>query len=387
MARRFKLTIAEILKEPRQLDGDREHSWSAEASYHRADQSWWVGRELPCGFVVAHPTVSAVHFIVRPEAGDMLLESLSKYGTEVDGQLIPEGEQILLKARCSIRAGAVWLRGEIVEIAAPTSDARRPPSEDDVWAGMVIDDDPWDWDDAPAQPQPSPASSHPSSAGRSDRPAHTTDPGLRRPVAPAGPADPILDRILGAAGLTAEARQQAAQYVTPEDIGSLLAAWIRGARSVQFAKKEVKDNANLETTQTLDGTINPLTREIPPEEILRLLLGFEGPLYARGQEAVRQWFGSLAAHELAIPDAVRDAWLEHAREFSPETFENGAGKGGLMSRLSSSMRDAQAWQRYRAHYQKHFDDLQAAYRRRFLKRFADAYSRHLGKSDKGSRRR
>ena len=377
MASRLKLSVVEILKDP--IDIPAPHEWSLHAPFDARDHSWWVGSHAPCAFVIPHPTVSRAQFLLRPSGNRFVLRNLGKYGTHVDSTHVMGDDEVELGPQTSIRAGAVYMRAEMVE--------------DDPFASTTTDSDPWSmdevdvlnvWGEAEAK---SPTATRASSTRehRAVPAAHTyvTDPGLR--TRQSGdqsrvPVDPIMDRILEAAGIPERYRQRAAGVVRPEDIGQMLAAWVKGARSVQGVKREIKESHRLEATMSLDGSINPLSKAIPAEEILSLLLGFEGPLYARGPEAVREWFVGLVQHEFAIPDAVKKAWIHHIAQLSPALIAEQAEASGMLGKVSRAHRLAAQWQAFESFYDRELKDVHLGFRRQFLPSFRDAYSEAMSRA-------
>lgn len=377
MASRLKLSVVEIIKDP--IDLPRPREWSLHAPFDARDPSWWVGRDSPCAFIVAHPTVSGTQFLLRPQGNRFILRNLGKYGTYVDGMHLTGDAEAELGPQASIQAGAVYMRAEMIE--------------DSPFTGTARDDDPWTMDEVDiVDVWGEPEERHPETA-RSSGPRtpsspssarnYVTDPGLRSRVAgdqTRAPVDPVIDRILAAAGIPERYRQRAAEVVKPEDIGQMLAAWVKGARSVQGVKREIKESHRLEATMSLDGSINPLTKAIPAEEILSLLLGFEGPLYARGQDAVREWFTGLVQHEFAIPDAVRKAWINHVAQMSPSVFAERAEDSGVLGKVSRAHRLAAHWQAFEDFYERELKDANAGFRRQFLPSFRDAYSEAMSRA-------
>lgn len=393
MASRLKLSVAEVLKDP--IPHPAPHVWSDDDAFDEQDPSWWVGSRAPCAYLIPHSTVSRAQFLIRPDGlGQFVLRNLGTYGTHVDGVHLLGNDEAILRKTSAIRVGAVYLSAETQLVAPPRRIApeHASSSADDPWSSSVTGPDgaavdiwgAWGVEDEDQRVGPKPAD-----PTRRPKQPQVTDPGLAKVVSPSpGSNDETMDRILAAAGIPLKHRSRAAGVVQPEDIGQLLAAWVKGARSAQFVKREIKEAHRLQPTATLDGSVNPLRKAIPAEEILSLLLGFEGPLYARGADAVKQWFADLIHHETALPDAVKEAWVQFMSQLAPERIAERANEAGLFEKVSKAHRMAALWQAYEEYFRHELSDPHLSFRRLFVPGFSKAYSdamSHDGKSGKKKR--
>lgn len=252
---------------------------------------------------------------------------------------------------------------------APAADARRTPvvSWDSPRQMTIV---------APAAPgrQPSPMATQ-----LGTRPGlRPREPAAAAPVAPAPPPmAPAADELLQAfvSGLGTGHALPVTQ-LTPglmQLVGSLLAEAVAGTIDLLHARATVKSELRADVTAIRPRQNNPLKFSPTPEVALQHLLTPTVPGFLPAQAALRDAFGDLRAHEVAVMAGMRAALAGLLQRFDPRSLETHLShKSGLGSLLAGGRR-AQLWEAYQNLYAQLSaeaeDDFHALFGRAFLKAY------------------
>lgn len=191
--------------------------------------------------------------------------------------------------------------------------------------------------------------------------------------------DALTSAFLQAAGLPATALPGG---LTPElmtVIGSLLHTATAGAIDMLAARAATKLEVQASVTIISSQSNNPLKFLPNAESALQQMLGKKMPGFMRADQAMRDAFDDLRAHEIGVIAGTRAALTEVLGRFDPAILEKRLTGGSLLDSLLPSMRKNRLWEIYLEQYTKirreAEDDFQSIFGRSFL----EAYEREAGR--------
>ncbi|WP_326534405.1 type VI secretion system-associated FHA domain protein TagH [Pseudorhodoferax sp.] len=208
--------------------------------------------------------------------------------------------------------------------------------------------------------------------------ARSAAPAAAAPVAGAG-SDELLRALLEGLGVV---QAPAITTLTPELMrlmGALLAESISGVVGLLQARAAIKREVRAEVTAIRPRQNNPLKFSPTAALALQHLLGPSVPGFMRGEEAVRDAYGDLRAHELAVMAGMRAALAGLLQRFDPQVLEGRLeGRSGLGMLLAGGRR-AQLWETYQQLYvqlsAEAEDDFHAVFGRAFLQAYQEQLDR------------
>lgn len=216
-------------------------------------------------------------------------------------------------------------------------------------------------------------------------------PGVRpaaAPVAAAAPAgsDELLAALLQGlgeglnGGSAGGAQPPALPALTPELmrlIGTLLAESVRGAVDLLHARASVKREVRAEVTAIRPRQNNPLKFSPTAALALQHLLGPPVPGFLRGDDAMRDAFRDLRAHELAVMAGMRAALAGLLQRFDPKDLEAKISARSGLGLLLAGGRRAQLWDNYQQLYSQLSAEAEDDFHEVFGKAFLQAYEEQL----------
>lgn len=219
------------------------------------------------------------------------------------------------------------------------------------------------------------------------RPGIAPRPAATAPVGTAN-SDELLRALLDGLGAV---QAPAITQLTPELMrlmGSLLAESVRGTVELLQARASVKREVRAEVTAIRPRQNNPLKFSPTAALALQHLLGPTVPGFLRAEDAMRDAFQDLRAHELAVMAGMRSALAGLLQRFDPKTLEGRiTGKSGIGMLLAGGRR-AQLWEAYQQLYSQISaeaeDDFHEVFGRAFLQAYQEQLDR-LGMGDGGGR--
>ena len=213
-----------------------------------------------------------------------------------------------------------------------------------------------------------------------------TQPGTRVPHLPDLPAAPVaaagegelLRALLEGLG-TVEAAPPITR-LTPglmRLIGTLLAESVRGAVELLQARASVKREVRAEVTAIRPRQNNPLKFSPTAALAVQHLLGPPVPGFMRAEDAMRDAFSDLRAHELAVMAGMRSALAGLLQRFDPKQLETRIAARSAISSLLAGGRRAQLWEAYQQLYSQLSAEAEAAFHEVFGRAFLLAYQEQL----------
>lgn len=160
-------------------------------------------------------------------------------------------------------------------------------------------------------------------------------------------------------------------------IGTLLAESVSGAVDLLHARASVKREVRAEVTAIRPRQNNPLKFSPTAALALQHLLGPTVPGFLRPDEAMRDTFRDLRAHELAVMAGMRSALSGLLQRFDPKALESRiTGKSGLGMLLSGGRR-AQLWEAYQELFGQLSAEAEDDFHEVFGRAFLQAYQEQL----------
>lgn len=229
---------------------------------------------------------------------------------------------------------------------------------------------------AAAQPFAAPAQPHFSQA-----PANHAQP---VPM-PSYPADELTRAFLAGANMQPSALPQG---LTPEImavVGSVLHAATTGAIGMLAIRANIKREVQANVTIISSEANNPLKFLPDAETVLQQLLGKKIPGFMGPDEAMKDAFNDLRAHEAGVIAGTRAALGEVLNKFDPAVLGERLVGGSLLERALPAVRKTKLWDLYLERYahirREAEDDFQSIFGRAFV----EAYERETARMRRAGR--
>ncbi|MBP9905607.1 MAG: type VI secretion system-associated FHA domain protein TagH [Rhodoferax sp.] len=192
-------------------------------------------------------------------------------------------------------------------------------------------------------------------------------------------ADALTAAFLNAVGLPPGALPGG---LTPElmtVIGGLLRTATAGAIDMLAARAATKLELQASVTIISSQSNNPLKFLPNAESALQQMLGKKMPGFMRADQAMRDAFDDLRAHEIGVIAGTRAALTEVLGRFDPSALEKRLAGGSLLDSLMPSIRKTKLWEIYLEQYAKirreAEDDFQSIFGRSFLEAYEQETNR------------
>lgn len=201
------------------------------------------------------------------------------------------------------------------------------------------------------------------------------------PVASAAPAVPADQAALLAAfreGLGIPTLP--ASGLTPEFmrlLGQLVHESARGTVDLLVARAALKREVRAESTMIVAKENNPLKFSPTAEVALGHLLGPSVRGFIPPQQAMRDAFDDLRAHQLAFLAGMRAALEGLLQRFDPASLESRLTQKSVLSSLLPAARKAQLWSVFQQEYQQIAGELSDDFHQVFGREFLRAYEAQL----------
>ncbi len=190
---------------------------------------------------------------------------------------------------------------------------------------------------------------------------------------PSYPADALTQAFLTGAKLAPSALPNG---LTPEImtiVGSLLHSATGGAIELLGIRANIKREVQANVTIISSQANNPLKFLPDADSALQQFLGKKIPGFMRPDEAMRDAFDDLRAHELGVMAGTRAALGEVLGKFDPAILEGRLIGGSLLERALPAMRKTKLWDLYLERYalirREAEDDFQSIFGEAFMKAY------------------
>jgi FHA domain-containing protein len=268
-------------------------------------------------------------------------------------------------------------------------DAFGPSSEEPVAPPPVVAPPPKVERPAPP-PQVVPASPPPMPAQPAPRPRYVPPtPVAVQPPVPAGPAaapSDLLSALL--AGLNAQ--DLVINELTPElmyKIGTLMHESTAGTIALLNARGSVKREMRADVTMIASGRNNPLKFSPDARLALRYLFGPQMPGFMEADEAMRDAYADLRAHEFGFMAGLRAALSAVLKRFEPSQIESRLPDKGGINALVPMNRKGKLWDMFSELYRQIALEAEEDFHALFGREFLRAYEEHIAALERGQQQR
>ncbi|QCI11133.1 type VI secretion system-associated FHA domain protein TagH [Pseudomonas putida] len=256
--------------------------------------------------------------------------------------------------------------------------------------GMIPED--WNLFDTPQAPAPAPAPAPavepPATVAPAPMPMvplaqqaelvaeQPTAAPVAAPPAAAVTGDAQLLAFLRGAGiehLRIDAADAAAQM---EAIGRSYRLMVEGLIDVLRARSSLKGEFRMQQTTIAPVQNNPLKFAPNADEALLLLLRHGNEAFMGPDQAVRESFDDVRAHQLAVMAGVEAAIKHLLARFEPARLEQRLAPAGGLAKLFGGSRQAHCWQQFTELYGQISQEAEDDFQDLFGREFSRAYEAH-----------
>lgn len=256
------------------------------------------------------------------------------------------------------------------------------PAVEPAVPGMIPED--WNlFDSAAASVQTSAPAPAPTAPPAPAVPAVSAQPAASAPVAapaaapePVASSDALLQAFLRGAGiehLRIDAADAAAQM---EAIGRSYRLMVEGLIDVLRARSSLKGEFRMQQTTIAPVQNNPLKFAPNADEALLLLLRHGNQAFMAPDQAVRESFDDVRAHQLAVMAGVQAAIKHLLACFQPARLEQRLAPAAGLAKLFGGSRQAHCWQQFTELYGQISREAEDDFQELFGREFSRAYEAH-----------
>ena len=179
----------------------------------------------------------------------------------------------------------------------------------------------------------------------------------------------LFDRFLKGAGLESSSFTNSEIPDLMERLGAVFRELVNGLWTVLRGRAEMKAQIRIAMTMVRPSSNNPLKFSPTLEDALRRLLKRDHPGFLEPLDAVRESFGDIMNHQLALNAGIQASLLDALDRFDPERFSGNKDSSILQTK-------SKFWKAYCEAYPELKEE---ALEGIFGRAFADAYEDQLKK--------
>jgi FHA domain-containing protein len=168
-----------------------------------------------------------------------------------------------------------------------------------------------------------------------------------------------------------------------ERIGVLLRTSAEGTLHLLHARQEVKKGVHAEVTMIAAQANNPLKFSPTVEVALAHLLGPGMRGFMGAEEAMRDAYQDLRAHEFGVMVGMRAALAHVLSRFTPEELEKKITSKSALDSLFAANRKAKLWDQFVALYGSIASEAEDDFHSLFGKAFVQAYEEQMQRLKSG----
>ncbi|MHC6223451.1 type VI secretion system-associated FHA domain protein TagH [Pseudomonas sp. X10] len=233
---------------------------------------------------------------------------------------------------------------------------------------------------AAAQPEPAPPVPDippptPQPAAEPVRPAAVEPPAASAAPAPAG-NDELVQAFLRGAGIEHLRIDSAQVEAQMEALGRSYRLMVEGLIDVLRARSSLKGEFRMQQTSIAPVQNNPLKFAPNADEALLLLMRHGNQAFMAPDQAVRDSFDDLRAHQLAVMAGVEAAIKHLLTRFEPAQLEARLAPAAGLAKLFGGSRQAHCWQQFTELYSKISQEAEEDFQDLFGREFSRAYEAH-----------
>lgn len=157
------------------------------------------------------------------------------------------------------------------------------------------------------------------------------------------------------------------------EAGALLKGMVRGLMLTMMARAQFKNELRLGATTIRPAENNPFKFLVDPDDLLERLLFRPGRGFLRGEEAVREAFDDLGAHEMAMTAGLQAALRALLGRFEPGELERRLTARSRLDQILPMARKSRYWDLFTEAYAEVAADAAEDFMQLFGESFARAY--------------
>lgn len=200
-----------------------------------------------------------------------------------------------------------------------------------------------------------------------------------QPAASLPAADELTQAFLKGANLPAGALPNG---LTPEvmaTIGSLVRSATAGAIDLLAVRASVKREVQARVTIISNQGNNPLKFLVDAGSVLQHLLGRKMPGFMSADEAMKDAFDDLRAHEMGVIAGTRAALNEVLGKFDPALLGERLVQGSLLEKALPAIRKTKLWDLYLERYAQLRSEVEDDFQKVFGDAFVAAYENEIAR--------
>lgn len=277
----------------------------------------------------------------------------------------------------------------------------RPPEPQRPSAPLASETDatpaiPADWDPfaelgigpPPAAPPTPPAPPQALPAAPEEMASSTPNPAVKlaavsTPAPATGSSDEMLEAFLRGAGLDQLRLDRGETRVQMEAIGRSYRHMVEGLIEVLRARASLKGEFRMAQTMIRPVENNPLKFAPNVDEALLLLLRSGNQAFMPADQAIKESFDDLKAHQLAVMAGVQASIKHLLKRFQPAILEARLSKPSGIGALLPGVRQAQYWELFTELYASISREAEDDFEDLFGREFSRAYEEQSTKLRKG----
>ncbi|OEC51988.1 type VI secretion system-associated FHA domain protein TagH [Pseudomonas sp. ENNP23] len=196
------------------------------------------------------------------------------------------------------------------------------------------------------------------------------------PVAAQAPQGELLEAFLRGAGLSQLRIDHAEAAAQMEAIGRSYRLMVDGLVDVLRARSSLKGEFRMSQTMIRPVENNPLKFAPNADEALLLLLRHGNAAFMPPDQAVKESFDDVKAHQLAVMAGVQAAIKHLLKRFEPAALEARLSKPSGLSALLPGSRQSQYWELFTDLYASISREAEDDFQDLFGREFSRAYEEH-----------
>jgi type VI secretion system protein len=232
-----------------------------------------------------------------------------------------------------------------------------------------------------AQPQPLPATPE-HRASSTSNPAVQL-PAVSTPASEKGSNDEVLEAFLRGAGLDQLRIDRGETSAQMEAIGRSYRHMVEGLIEVLRARASLKGEFRMAQTMIRPVENNPLKFAPNVDEALLLLLRSGNQAFMPADQAIKESFDDLKAHQLAVMAGVQASIKHLLKRFQPAVLEARLSQPSGIGALLPGIRQAQYWELFTELYASISKEAEDDFEDLFGREFSRAYEEQSAKLRKG----
>ena len=168
-----------------------------------------------------------------------------------------------------------------------------------------------------------------------------------------------------------------------EHIGRMLRESVQGTVELLIARAAAKREVRADVTMIVSMHNNPLKFSPDVNFALMQLLTPQGSGFMRPEEAMRDAYDDLRAHQIGLIAGMRAALASVLNRFTPAELENRLSTKSLLDSVLPANRKARLWDLYEQRYGEISGEAEDDFHSLFGREFLKAYEAQIGQLQRG----